>query len=217
MRAIAERDDLTVSFAPGQHGLFGTEARLPPPAHELPPNEVANVRGEADAIALKLRHHNAMLHAREAPSGEMARAVFDAVEQARVEAIGARQMVGVSENLSAALSEHCRQRGFARVTERGDGPLPEVIRLLVREALTGTAPPREAKRMVDLWRPNMSDQVRSDLVKRHLRESDLPLSEVAELLGFATSSSFSHWFQGQFGCSASQWIKQATGVAAMAA
>ena len=163
MRAIAERDDLTVSFAPGQHGLFGTEARLPPPAHELPANEVANVRGEADAIALKLRHHNAMLHAREAPSGEMARAVFDAVEQARVEAIGARQMVGVSENLAAALSEHCRQRGFARVTERGDGPLPEVIRMLVREALTGAAPPREAKRMVDLWRPNMSDQVRSDL------------------------------------------------------
>src|SRR5215813_1872292 len=72
MRAIAERDDLTVSFAPGQHGLFGTEARLPPPAHELPANEVANVRGEADAIALKLRHHNAVLHAREAPSGEMA-------------------------------------------------------------------------------------------------------------------------------------------------
>ena len=163
MRAIAERDDLTVAFAPGQHGLFGTEARLPPPAHELPANEVANVRGEADSIALKLRHHNAVMHAREAPTGEMARAVFDAVEQARVEAIGARQMVGVSENLSAALSEHCRQRGFARVTERGDGPLPEVIRLLVREALTGTAPPREAKRMVDLWRPNMSDQVRSDL------------------------------------------------------
>ena len=168
MRAIAERDDLTVSFAPGQHGLFGTEARLPPPAHELPENEVANVRGEADAIALRLRHHNAMLHAREAPSGEMARAVFDAVEQARVEAIGARQMVGVSENLTAALSEHCRQRGFARVTERGDGPLPEVIRLLVREALTGTAPPREAKRMVDLWRPNMSDQVKADLT--HLAE-----------------------------------------------
>jgi cobaltochelatase CobT len=165
MRAIAERDDLTVSFAPGQHGMFGTEARLPPPSHELPAPEVAQVRGEADAIALKLRHHNAVLHAREAPTGEMARAVFDAVEQARVEAIGARQMVGVSENLAAALSEHCRQRGFARVTERGDGPLPDVIRLLAREALTGTAPPREAKRMVDLWRPNMSDQVRTDLAR----------------------------------------------------
>jgi cobaltochelatase CobT len=168
MRAIAERDDLTVSFVPGQHGMFGTEARLPPPSHDLPAAEVAQVRGEADAVALKLRHHNAVLHAREAPSGEMARAVFDAVEQARVEAIGARQMVGVSENLAAALAEQCRQRGFARVTERGDGPLPDVIRLLVREALTGVAPPREAKRMVDLWRPNISDQARADLT--HLAE-----------------------------------------------
>jgi len=163
MRAIADRDDLTVAFTPGQHGLFGTEARLPPPSHELPAPEVALVRGEADAIALKLRHHNMVVHAREAPTGEMARAVFDAVEQARVEAIGATQMVGVAENLSAALSEHCRQRGYARVTERGDGPLPEVLRLLVREALTGAAPPREARRMVDLWRPNMSEQVKSDL------------------------------------------------------
>lgn len=163
MRAIAEQQELTVSFAPGQHGLFGTEARLPPPSHELPASEVAHVRGEADAIALRLRHHNAALHAREAPGGELARAVFDAVEQARVEAIGARQMVGVAENLSAALVEQCRQRGFARVTERGDGPLPDVIRLLVREALTGAAPPREARRMVDLWRPNMTDQIRSDM------------------------------------------------------
>ena len=53
------------------------------------------------------------------------------------------------------------------------------------------------------------DQVRSDLVKRHLRESDLPLNEVAELLGFSRPSSFSHWFHGLFGCSASQWSKQA--------
>jgi len=50
--------------------------------------------------------------------------------------------------------------------------------------------------------------VRSDLVKRHLRDSDLPLSEVAELLGFSGPSSFSHWFRHHFGCSASQWSKQ---------
>jgi cobaltochelatase CobT len=122
MRAISEQAELTVAFAPGQHGLFGTEARLPQPSHEMPVGEVAQVRGEADAIALKLRHHSDKIHAREAPSGEIARAVFDAVEQARVEAIGARQMVGVAENLSAALAEHCRQRGFMRVDEREEAP-----------------------------------------------------------------------------------------------
>ncbi len=163
MRAIAERDDLTVAFAPGQHGMFGTEARLPPPSHEMPAIEVAQVRGEADAIALKLRHHNAVLHQRESPAGEMARAVFDAVEQARVEAMGARQMVGVSENLAAALAEQCRQRGFARIAAREDAPLPDVIRMLVREALTGAMPPREARRMVDLWRPGLNDQAQADM------------------------------------------------------
>jgi cobaltochelatase CobT len=165
MRAIADRDDLTVSFAAGQGGLFGAEARLPQPSHDLPAAEVAHVRGEADAIALRLRHHDAQLHAREAPSGEMARAVFDAVEQARVEAIGARAMVGVAENLSAALAEQCRQRGFARITERDDAPLPDVVRLLAREAMTGAPPPREALRMLELWRPGLSDQVRADLAR----------------------------------------------------
>jgi AraC-like DNA-binding protein len=56
---------------------------------------------------------------------------------------------------------------------------------------------------------SLLDEVRSDLVKRHLRESDLPLGEVAERLGFARLSSFSHWFRNLFGCSASQWRKQA--------
>ena len=75
-----------------------------------------------------------MLHAREAPRSEIARNIFDAVEQARVEAIGARAMAGVRDNLDAALREHCRQRGFARVAEREDAPLSEVMRLLAREA-----------------------------------------------------------------------------------
>ncbi len=165
MRAIADRDDITVAFAPGQHGLFGSEARLPQPSHDLPAAEVAQVRGEADAIALRLRHHNAGLHAREAPMGEVARAVFDAVEQARFEAIGARSMIGVAENLSAALTEHCRQRGFSRITERDDAPLSDVVRLLAREALTGAPPPREAKRIVDLWRSQLSERVHGDLVR----------------------------------------------------
>jgi AraC-like DNA-binding protein len=52
------------------------------------------------------------------------------------------------------------------------------------------------------------EQVRTDLVMRHLSQSDLPLGEIAGLLGFARQSSFSHWFHAQFGCSASQWSQQ---------
>jgi cobaltochelatase CobT len=165
MRAIGRKTELNVTFAPGQHGLAGTEARLPLPARDLPKTEVAQVRGEADAIALKLRLHNAETHRREAPRTEMGRQIFDAVEQARVEAIGSRYMAGVSENLAAALEEHCRQRGYARVTEREQAPLSEVLRLLAREAMTGKAVPKAAKRIVDLWKPVLGDKVLGDLTR----------------------------------------------------
>ena len=165
MRAIARKTELNVTFAPGQHGLAGTEARLPLPARDLPRTEVAQVRGEADAIALKLRLHNAETHRREAPRTEMGRQIFDAVEQARVEAVGSRHMAGISENLAAALDEHCRQRGYARVTEREQAPLSEVLRLLAREAMTGQAVPKAAKRIVDLWKPVLGDRVLGDLTR----------------------------------------------------
>jgi cobaltochelatase CobT len=165
MRAISRKPELTVSFAPGQHGLFGGEAKLPLPAHDLPASEVAQVRGESDAIALKLRYHNEAVHAREAPRSELARTVFDAVEQARVEAIGSRAMQGVRDNLAAALKEHCRQRGFTRVAEREDAPLSEVMRLLAREALTGEKPPKEARKLVELWKDQLSDRVAADLIR----------------------------------------------------
>jgi AraC-like DNA-binding protein len=51
------------------------------------------------------------------------------------------------------------------------------------------------------------DEVRTELVKRHLQESDLPIGEIAGLMGFSTQSSFSHWFRAAFGCSVTQWRK----------
>src|SRR3546814_8627671 len=81
----------------------GKHIKVPMPGRNLPPEQVAEARGFADSFALKLRHHNAAIHARGAPSEPVARAVYDAVEQARVEAIGSRQMLGVAANLNEAL------------------------------------------------------------------------------------------------------------------
>ena len=163
MRAIAHKVELNVNFAPGQPGFTGSEARLPLPARDLPPEDVAQTRGAADSIALRLRHHDSKLHARETPKNEAAREVFEAIEHARVEAIGALQMKGVADNLTASLDEHCRQRGFNRLTEREHAPLGEALRLLAREAMTGLAPPASAKRLVELWRPEIGDAARADL------------------------------------------------------
>jgi cobaltochelatase CobT len=153
MRAISHEPEVQVAFAPEGPAIRGHEARLPMPARDLPPNEVAVVRGEADAMALRLRHHNAEIHARRVPAGSMSRAIFEAVEQARCEALGSRRMSGVASNLAAALDERCRAQGYARIADRESAPLPEVVAFLAREAMGGEPPPEAARRMVDLWRP----------------------------------------------------------------
>jgi cobaltochelatase CobT len=136
IRAIAERDDITASFTPSGQGLVGTEARLPLPARDLPPEDAATVRGEADAIALRLRYHDDKIHKTRRPGAEMARQIFDTVEQTRCEALGIRRMAGVAANLDAALEEHYRNRGYARAATQEDVPLSEVLRLSLIHNLT---------------------------------------------------------------------------------
>jgi cobaltochelatase CobT len=92
------------------------------------------------------------------PGGQQARAVFDAVEQARVEAIGSRRMVGVKTNLAAMIDDRFHRGKFDEVTDRADAPIEEAVAMMVRERLTGQAPPPAAKKLVDLWRPFIEDR-----------------------------------------------------------
>ncbi len=162
LRAIAERDDLTIGFGPEAAGLSGSRVRLPNPPRDLPAEEAAQLRGAADSMALRLRYHDDAVHSKRAPGGPLARAVFEAVEQARVEALGARRMAGVASNLEAMLDEQYRRQGFERITERTDSTMAEAIRLLTREALTRERPPPSARRVVDLWRPWLEGKIGKD-------------------------------------------------------
>src|SRR3954447_24133193 len=116
LRAIARKPDVEVSFAAERPGLAGTKARLPEPARKLTLQEAAIVRGHADAMALRLACHDSSVHRRLQPGGQQARAVFEAVEQARVEAIGARRMEGVAGNLAAMLDDRFHRAKFDEVT-----------------------------------------------------------------------------------------------------
>src|SRR5207244_273794 len=117
----------------------------------------------ADSIALKLACHDPLVHRRLVPGGQQARALFEAVEQARVEAIGARRMSGVARNLSAMLDDRFHRGKFDQVTDRADAPIEEAVALMVRERLTGQAPPAAARKIVDLWRPLIEDRAGRDL------------------------------------------------------
>jgi len=162
-RAISRETELQVSFGPETPGLRGKRARLPVPGRDLPAAEVAQIRGLADAMALRLRHHDDALHSRLLPQGGTARAVFDAMEQARVEAIGANRMAGVAQNLNAALEDRCRSKGYAKVKDRSEAPLADVVGLLARERLTGEPVPKQAQKMVALWRDWIEEKGGTDL------------------------------------------------------
>jgi len=114
--------------------------------------EIAAIRGHADAVALTAACHDTKLHSSMQPRNSMARTVFDAVERARVEAIGAQRMCGMAQNLCAKLEHHYSQARYQNISDQGDAPLDHAIALMVRERLTGLAPPANAERIVNFWR-----------------------------------------------------------------
>jgi len=163
LRALARKPELEVAFAAERPGLMGGKVRLPEPPRKLGKTEAAVVRGHADSIALRLACHDQALHRRLQPSGQQARAVFEAVEQARVEAIGARRMNGVAQNLAAMLDDRFHRGTFDQITERADAPIEDALALMVRERLTGMGPPPAARKLVDLWRPLIEERAGRDL------------------------------------------------------
>ena len=163
MKTIAEDPELTVAFGGDQPSLSGNRAKLPQISNELKPHDVAIVRGLSDSYALRVANHSDKIHARYQPAGKNARAVFEAVEQARIEALGANAMPGMKANLGAMLDDRYRKKDVIRYNDRKDAPLDEAVALMVRERLTGDKPPEGAETMVDIWRPWIEEKADQQL------------------------------------------------------
>jgi len=165
VRAIAGDGEVQVSYAPGKPEIDGKLVQLPEPSRAPSAKEIAVVRGWADSLALTVACHDPKLHARLAPKSGPARAVFEAVERARVEALGANRMSGMAANLTARVEDQYGHGRYAEITERADAPLEDALSLIVRERLTGASPPDTAKAMVDLWRPWIEERAGRTLSK----------------------------------------------------
>ena len=158
VRAIAGKSDIEVAFAAERPGLTANKVRLPEPPRRLNEREAAIVRGHADSIALRLACHDPAVHRKLVPGGQQARAVFEAVEQARVEAIGSRRMGGVKKNLAAMLDDRFHRGKYDEITDRADAPIEDAVAMIVRERLTGETPPPTARKVVELWRPLIEER-----------------------------------------------------------
>lgn len=188
-RAVAEDRELEVKFTADVPGLAAGEARVPYLPHVVRAKDIAEVRGVADSLALRHRYHDMKLHAKLAPDGPLARAIFDSVENARVEAIGARQMPGMKANLAALAEKKAIETGLSRPSDDESGRLADVLGLLVRERLTGAPPPESAVVAVESQRKwleesvgHLLDQLESK-VEDQKSASVLSRTMIAELIG----------------------------------
>jgi len=157
-RALAEQPELEVNFGSDGPRLSDNVLTLPHPPRDPGAAESTALRGQADRLALRLANHDAALSARLRPADSRAAEVFEAVEQARVEAVGSRSLAGVRANMDAALLTRLDKMGALRVSEAERVPVAEAVALLVRERLTGQRAPDGAGTLLDLVRSDLEDR-----------------------------------------------------------
>ena len=151
-RALAADPDLEVAFSVDPPGLRNDAMRLPQVTRRMSREEVMLARGTADAYALRLRFHDAATHRRYTPQGEIATELFEAMETARCEAVGARAMPGTAGNIDAKIAAEAKRLGYADITDPARAPLAQAAGYFVRHLATGRALPEGAQNVLDLWR-----------------------------------------------------------------
>jgi len=162
-RSLAEQPELEVVFSGDAPGLVAGRAVLPHPPRELSGAETTRIRGLADQMALRLAHHDDAAHGKAKPRSVEGAQVYDALEQARIEAIGANALAGVRDNLAAVWEQAVQRKGLNHLGDPASAPLADVVALMVRERLTGAAPPLSARALVDSFRADIEAKAGADL------------------------------------------------------
>ncbi len=163
IRALAEDDEIEVSFGQGTPSARGNQLRLPLPASGCDDAEIDAVRGMGDELALRIRHHDDGVHQRYSPKGGPAEEMFRWIEDARIASIGSLRLQGVAANLDASLEAQCRQAAFDSVVDVGEAPLSVAVGLLVRQFLTGRELPPSAENVVRHWRDFVAEHAGEDI------------------------------------------------------
>ena len=162
-RTLADAPELNVSFSVDPSGVAGDQMRLPQISRRMTRDEVMLARGTGDALALRQRHHDAKVAARYTPAGEMAKGLFEAMETARCEALGARDMPGTLTNIDFKIGHEAERKGYGQIRTQAEAPLAVAAGYMVRELATGRKLPQAANHVLDLWRGFLEDSAGQDL------------------------------------------------------
>lgn len=183
-RSIAEEPELEVLFGDEPPSLTGKKIRLREPGNSINKEDLTILRGQADLLALKIKNHDQLIHKKYLPSTPQAKKLYDAIEEARIEAVGAIGMPGCASNLNARNIASYRNSTLNNITQKDEAPIAEAISLIIREKLTGFAPPHNTRKFVDLWRPHINDKALEEIekLKESIFDQDAFASKIPELL-----------------------------------
>ncbi|MEX0351266.1 MAG: cobaltochelatase subunit CobT [Paracoccaceae bacterium] len=157
-KVMADDPELNVSYSVDPAGLSGESMRLPQVSRRMTREEVLLARGTADALALQRKYHDEVTHRRYAPPGDMARDLYEAMETARCEAMGARDMPGTASNIDVKITHEALRRGYDQCKQPSEAPLPVAAGYLIRHLATGRDLPRAAENVMNLWRGFIEEQ-----------------------------------------------------------
>jgi cobaltochelatase CobT len=175
VRAVAGKSDLEVAFSADRPILTGDKARLANLPRLPSRRDIAIARGQGDAMAMRLASHDPATHRKRAPAEPDARAAYDALEQARVEALGCVRMPGMAGNIGEMLEDRLFRANFAEVSSRDDAPLAEALGLILRERVAGIAVPPSGSALVELWRQEIEQKAANSLTTLLSRFEDQEL------------------------------------------
>ena len=162
-KVLADNPELSVNYSVDPSGISGDTIRLPQVSRRMTKDEVLLARGTADALAMHHKYHNSDLHSRFTPDGPMARELYEAMETARCEAVGAKDMPGTTGNINAKIGVEAKRKGFDKLTDRADAPLADAAGYLIRSLTTKKDLPTSAKNVMDLWKNFILDQAGTTL------------------------------------------------------
>lgn len=157
-RTMADDPEMTVSYSVDPPGMNREGVRLPQVSRRMTRDEVMLARGTADAFALRRKFHDETVAARYAPQGNLAREIYEAMETARCEAVGARAMPGTAVNIDAKIAHEADRKGYSQITSMQDAPLAVAAGYLVRHLATGRDMPKGAGNVMELWRGFIEEQ-----------------------------------------------------------
>jgi cobaltochelatase CobT len=187
VRAIAGDAAVEVAFRGRDRGReagkgLAPAVRLALPRADMIQHELCRVRGEADRAALRIRHHDAAVHRRFAPTGEIAALLYDRLEELRVEALGSERMAGVRANLETA---YRARMALPQAGERGqDATVAEIVDLFVRERLLGFELTEPQKKLMAGWSEWLEKSVAGELpaLSTSVTDQEAFARQVRELL-----------------------------------